>query len=481
MIEWVTARVAWESALHHFLAVGATGSGKTLVIRRVVEGVLAEEHQRMLLYDPKQEWASELCGLGYGQRTRLMHPFDERGAAWNMAEDIVDAVSARQLATILVPDPKKDAGGGSKFYNNATRDLLSGVLLAFIQCTPKPRSWTFRDVLLALLYPGYLEAVVQWRDRNGEAVNLLRRLKHAYLEAGTETSRNIVASLNASLTLYEPVAACWAKAKSSVSLTQWLKGNEILVLGNDEAARAAIDPINQAMVKRASELLLAQQEKPDEDKRQGRGLSWVVFDELREAGRLDGLRSLLTKGRSKGVAVVIGFQDIDGLKDVYGEFEALELVAQCQHVAVLRLNSGSTAEWAVGMFGNGLESVRSFNRGVSGNEFSRGSGRSQESRQRIYSRELLELPEVAASKRVHYLLKSSTFWEVDSLPLEDLLPRTRAAQETAYIARPAKDQILEMWSVKDWERLGFEGRPPDPVPFESRKETAEETLRRYRL
>lgn len=52
----------------------------------------------------------------------------------------------------------------------------------------------------------------------------------------------------------------------------------------------------------------------------------MFLDELRDLGRLDALNRLLLKGRSKNVSVVLGFQDIEGLREVYGDKVANEIV-----------------------------------------------------------------------------------------------------------------------------------------------------------
>src|SRR5262249_53998029 len=105
-----------------------------------------------------------------------------------------------------------------------------------------------------------------------------------------------------------------------------------------------LDAINRVLFQRLVELLLAQ---PEAD-----GVRTYLFlDELRDAGKLDGLGRLLTKGRSKGCAAVLGFQDIEGLRDVYGERAANELVGQCGNKAILRLESPATAEWASQVLG----------------------------------------------------------------------------------------------------------------------------------
>jgi len=116
------------------------------------------------------------------------------------------------------------------------------------------------------------------------------------------------------------------------------------VLGNDEATRTALDAINQVIFKRLSELILAQTES--ESRR-----TWIFLDELRQAGKLEGLSSLLTKGRSKGACVVLGYQDIEGLREVYGTQLANEIAGQCSNKAVLRCDSPDTARWASALFG----------------------------------------------------------------------------------------------------------------------------------
>ncbi len=94
---------------------------------------------------------------------------------------------------------------------------------------------------------------------------------------------------------YEFIAASWERSSRSISLREWLETESILILGNDEATRTALDAINQVIFKRLSELVLAQSESESETRR-----TWIFLDELRQGGRLEELSALLTKGRSKG-------------------------------------------------------------------------------------------------------------------------------------------------------------------------------------
>ena len=129
-------------------------------------------------------------------------------------------------------------------------------------------------------------------------------------------------------------------------------GNFILVLGSHPSNRAALEAINKAIFRRITDLLLTQQEEHNHGVT-GRK-TWLFLDEVRHAGKLDGLSSLLNQGRSKGVCCVLGFQDIEGMRHVYKDQVAHEIVGQCDNKTVLRTESYPTAKWAEEHFGQAL-------------------------------------------------------------------------------------------------------------------------------
>jgi len=477
-------------ATEHFLVTGASGSGKTTIINNMMATVLRKgAAARALVYDPKQELiplVDALRGISrsevapFSSEVHILNPFDARASAWNMAEDIDNAVSARQLATILIPEGGAETGSSS-FFTDATRDLLTGVLVAFIECVPNPKVWTFRDVILTMLYEPYLRFILNQTTIRGSEKRLpfLWRLQETYLgkDADSRTVGNIKASISTRLSIYEPIAAAWHRSAPKpsspgmFSLVNWMKSADgILVLGNDEAARAALDPLNHALFKRVTELSLSRGEQSPEEKVSGENQTWFFLDEVREAGELDGLSRLLTKGRSKGACIVLGFQDIDGLRDVYGEEVASELCAQCNNVAVLRLNSPATAQWASDMFGRRLAVVRSTDRSIqAGREAgtSRSHGVAHEERPYLYTDAFLNQPTpkqlgaVAgfvrgpdtnlAGKEPAALLEELSF----RVTQETKIPRRSDPWQGAFCPRPPADYLLEPWTSEDAQRLGL--------------------------
>jgi len=480
---WGDQQIEPPFGTEHFLVVGASGSGKTTIINRMLRSVFTSGFRfRSMIYDPKQEVLPYLYGLTMSQtgRVKVLHPFDTRSCAWDLAEDLNGPVSARQFATNLITDDEEGPGSES-FFTNAVRDLLTGIILSFINCVPNPKSWTFRDLILTMLYEPYLRFILEMNlTRDNDPFPFAARLRESYLTGDTRTTSNIRATINTKLSIYEPVAAVWhlaQEAKQTFALSKWVKEGcrDVLVLGNDESSRAAIDAINQAIFKRATELLLANREAKTSEKNTGENQTWFFLDEVREAGKLDGLSRLLTKGRSKGACIVLGFQDIDGMRNAYGEEIAHEICGQCNNIAVLKLNSPSTAKWATELFGSRLTQTRNSSGGMGRGGVQASAGVGEEERPWVYTSDLLYTPptSLSAGLRGHFRspdidpekndLSVHLDWNTDIKPFLPTPHPDVAAKEAinkvspfcARIPRDVPEHYLKPWNAEDWDRLGF--------------------------
>lgn len=491
-IQWGPKKLSRGQGTEHFLVVGASGSGKTTLLKMMLRSVFeAPREFTGLIYDPKQDLLPILFDLRgdlpqhVAQGTssvRVLNPLDARCCAWALHKDITDPVSAKQLAAILVPE-SESAGNGDQFFVNAVRDILAGVMLIFIKCAKDDAQWTFRDLILGCLYRPYLKVLLQQTEtRDKKAFPLAHRLKSIYLDSKDErTVSNILSTISAKLSIYEPIAASWHAAEQrgsnfTFSLAEWASGaySDILVLGNSESGRAAIDPINQAIFKRATELLLAREEASKADKEAGERQTWLFLDEVREAGKLDGLSRLLTKGRSKGACVVLSFQDIEGLRSVYGEEVANEICGQCNNGIVLRLNSPSTAQWASEMFGRRITASKSVSSQSKGLDI--GTGSQESERPYLMTSDFTYLPTAGFRNGIWGYLRDPEAspdeidpkWNLTPSEIDALLPS--ASGNTYRTVEPIDpDELyLEPWTETDWDRLGFSW------PFNAIAENADE-------
>lgn len=448
-------RFPTRSGAGHIAVVGATGSGKTMIQRLLMQSVLPRIGTgigtRALVYDAKQDSVGILSAMADRCPIHILNPLDSRCTAWDMAADITCPASALQAAALLIPEAKHDS---NPFFTNASRLLVYGALLSCI--LNSPNGWTLRDVLLTVREPERLKTALAGREQTRF---LLQYFEHP------STFQNILSTILTYTTPYEIIAAAWDKAKNHISLSQWLEEESILVLGNDERNRAAIDTINRLIFQRLSELILSQPEADISEQ------TWLFLDEIREAGKMTGLSRLLTKGRSKGACVVLGFQDISGLREVYGREVADELVGQCNTKVVLRLNSPETASWASKVYGS--EEVLEARAGSS-TERGRGLFLGSNSlayglvtRPVILDSEFLSLPEATPENGLHgYVLSPLTGpypFRIDGIWLNKTLikPDLKISNSSP---RPTADQFLNPFSPQDELRLGLRRNSRDSEP-----------------
>jgi hypothetical protein len=452
-VNWSGLTLSERITEGHFAVIGATGSGKTISLRLLMQSVLPHigsgSDMRALVYDAKRDMVSILNGLPLRCPVVILNPFDARSVAWDMARDITAPATAHQVASILIPEEQ----GHNRFFSDAARHLLAGVFIALMNVAPK--AWTLRDVVLIMSEEERLRKVLQ-------AVPHTRSLVNQYLRR-EGTAQDIQSSIATRIAMFEPIAALWHKAPVRISLEGWVNGNFILVLGNEESLRAPLDALNRVIFQRLTELVLNGTEST-------RRRSWFFLDEVKEAGKLDGLSRLLTKGRSKGARVVLGFQDIEGLRSIYGELAANELAGMCANKAILRIDSEATARWAAQSIGESL--FREFTSSTSetrGKEHSTTSSTQEHitQRQAVLASQLMRLPVPDASGFYGYYVTPAV--GVYHNKVSFLGKLRRHGRRRDFEPRPTQDQYVPPWAEDDAARVGVdlatvEERAPTQAP-----------------
>lgn len=447
-VRFVSVLLDDEECPQHFCYMGATGSGKTaglrLLLQDVVPDVRMQPDTRLLYYDAKQDGMSMLRGMDPDVRIVTLNPFDSRGAAWNMSADVIEPRVAIEIAFTLIPEQQES----QPFFSAASRHLLYGVMLSYLT---RRLDWGLADVLRGLGSAKVLRSVLA-------ASPYTKGLIPRYF-GDARLLRNILSTLATKLLAFEPIAASWEAALERISLTDWIEDSFVLMLGNAEISRHAIDALNRCIFKRASDLHLNQSESTTRR-------TWWVVDELSEAGKLDGIISLCKKSRSKGGCVVICCQTLEGLRDpaLYGPYQTAELLGQIGHRFFGRLECPETAEWAARLFGD--QEIRQVTRshsgtsGFSGKEAS-GSVSFSENEQFVTQKtvlpsEFMSLPPCNDMDGLTCFCLSRSigaFWS--HLPGHELFDEDLApsADVPDFVMRPVEHQLLRPWTKE--ERLLF--------------------------
>lgn len=193
--------------------------------------------------------------------------------------------------------------------------------------------------------------------------------------------------------------------------------------------------------------------------------TWFWIDEARLAEPL--LRSgmvqrIAVKHRSRGAALVLGFQDIEGFREAVGPRIANEIIAQCSNKALLRMESEESAAWASRVLGQYETLDAMGSDGVDIMRRSRTVSESRIKREAVLPSEFYEIlvtsPETGLTG---YFVSPYLGAFRDTVPSKDIEPVILSEgqeAEHAIVPRPERDQWLRPWSVDDERRLLLEVR-----------------------
>jgi type IV secretory pathway TraG/TraD family ATPase VirD4 len=392
-IYWGGITLPTEAATQNFLFVGQIKSGKTVSLKHLMAQVLPNigreaNDLRALVYDAKGDMVSFLYALlsadGHPspeKAIKILNPFDARCVAWNIARDVTEPAHVQTIASIIIPQDT----GQNRFFSDAARQLLEGVIMAFILISRREKQgqlhWTLRDVCLALREEKTLKTLLSKYDET--------RHLTAYLD---RTNNEVLATVKAYISPFEIVAAAWdGREKEGFSLREWRDDPQgtIIVLGRDPEAKASVEGINRVIFERLTQVILKGTET-------SKPRTWLFLDEFSKMGLLTGFDDLITNGRSKGAAIALAFQNIQGVKAVYGEEIADEIISECGSKVFLKCD-GAVARWASEEIGKEVKtrtesSTQAGSGGASNAQFSRQETERQEEGQICFPSDFAALP-----------------------------------------------------------------------------------------
>ena len=441
-IIWGGVGLPWSSGPRHFLAAGMTGSGKTNLLLQFMASVLVwigrKPDQRALVYDPKTELFSFLYGLDLELKVRILHPLDRRGCAWDLAADVTSPTTAQQMAAVLIPEDKDSK---QPFFTMAAQQLLAGAFICLMKSAPG--KWDLRDAILLM---ERRELLRQALERYPETAGLIEE----YFQHN-DCFADVRATMANWLRRYRPIAACWYHAAQKVSLEDWMKKDYILLLGQDDSIRVQMDAINRAMFLRATQLILHGNESTTRR-------TWLIVDEVRELGNLDGLSRFLTMARSKGACFCGGYQTPSGMKDAVGEHVADEINDNIWHWALCRMGGDVTADWASKLVGEVEFEEQTESVGPGG----RSTSTSVAKRRALLPEYFMELPPPTPKTGVAgVFITPYTGAYTHSVPGSEIAAARRLARADVpnFLPRPKTHQELPPWTEEDFRRLGLQAEP----------------------
>jgi hypothetical protein len=450
-LRWAGNILPWSTAEGQFIVMGSPGSGKTLqqydLLRCVVPHVKPGSDRRILFYDVKAETRSQIEAMGPVCPVLTLNPFDKRCVAWDIARDLD---SLGELETYVRPFlPDRQGHGNEGFFVNSARSIIIAVFGMLIQRGPH---WTLRDVVLLCQQAARLRPTLLGDPTWGPIV------RDAFEPASTFS--NVKNELDLALRPLHAIANLWDRANQKISLRHWLTNeSSILLFGAPPRNEDATKTINRVMFETLVRESLSLGSSNGEDR------FWFFIDELKDAGRIEGLPRLISSGRSKGVRSVVGFQSMPGLQAVYGDNIAKDLVGNLTNVSILRLECPDTAEWAKNRFGQ-VERFEYMRSNMTPENMAKhperiGYNEALVERAAVMASEFTEIPQVRDGVVHGYHIvnaedKKMAFRTVTQYPL------IRSRPEVDYVPNELiKHVMLRPWTAEDEERTGVRLAPPD--------------------
>lgn len=306
----------------HIFVMGGVGSGKTQIIAPLLQAAIARG-DRQLVFDNKGDFSAWLPNLV------LLAPWDARSHAWDIAQDCTTSQDAHELAARLIKE------GQDPMWHQAARQTLAAVIMD-LQMT-QPGTWTWKSLYqLGCSTQDELMAVVSRH---------LPEARHLFESPG-KTTQSVLINFGSNLTLVGTLAKAWGSTSPErrFSFTRWLtdentKQRTIVLQGSGEYKELAKSYIGAIIT-----LVSARINSPTFAENKTRRI-WLFLDEFPQLGKLNDFAPLLEIGRSKGVRVVLGAQDIEQVREIYGEHTASAWMGMVGTHIFTKINSGETARY----------------------------------------------------------------------------------------------------------------------------------------
>lgn len=310
----------------HFALLGTTGSGKTTVLRQLLDRIEARG-EAALVYDTSGEFIAHYYNPSRGDV--ILNPFDARCAFWTPFDEISHPADADRIARQLVSETGSQ---DDDVWLETSRILVANMLRSLWaegNCS--------LEALLEALQVKSKEQLKHWLGHTSsartfaddadratgsvlfmlaKAANLIQFLRIDDGGTARFAFRDFIAGLDA-----RPGAKPW-----------------IFVPRKEDYFEAA-KPLMACWLECAASAVLGLSPSPERR-------IWFVLDELADLPRVENLARLLPEGRKFGAAIVLTFQALGQMRNRYGANIAEAMLACCNTKLFLQTVDRETRQWA---------------------------------------------------------------------------------------------------------------------------------------
>lgn len=296
----------------NILVIGQIGSGKTVVQLPMIKKAIRDK-SKSFIFDIKGDFTSYFRNV---DQVAIMAPWDKESVKWSIAKDVFDEFSALKFATALIPETQ------DKMWSQAGRTILTGICLSLIKQHGKNWGWKSLSEMLKL------------PDKKLHHTLLFTSPEAALLvDPNSKTSKSMLLTLQSFTLSIHHLAIAWGNAEDGISLCDWTVNEEkyefsSLILQQNPNYGALSEALANLCLEFISKQILSM---PDSRTRR----FYFFLDEFAKLNF--STTDFMITGRSKGVVLALGIQDLALLSKKMSHEEIMALASMIGSLIILRV------------------------------------------------------------------------------------------------------------------------------------------------
>ncbi|MDZ3833191.1 MAG: type IV secretion system DNA-binding domain-containing protein [Sphingopyxis sp.] len=316
----------------HMAMVGTTGSGKTTVLRQILDGVEARG-EAALVYDTSGEFVAQYYDPRRGDI--ILNPFDARCAIWTPFAEIAHPADADRIAQQLITETGQH---DRDVWLETSRILVANMIRALW----REGKCTLPDLLHALQVRSK-DDLKLWLGNSSSA--------RTFADDADRATGSVLFMLAKAANLIQFLRIDEGK-ETAFSFRDFLSGLDMhpgpkpwIFVPRKEDYFEASKPLLACWLECAASALLGH--SPSAERR-----LWFILDELADLPRVDNLARLLPEGRKFGAAVILTFQAIGQMRHRYGQDLSESMLGCCNTKLFLQMTDSESRQWASDTIGS---------------------------------------------------------------------------------------------------------------------------------
>ena len=327
----------------HSLLIGSTGCGKTTLLNKMIDQIQSKmtSDDVMIIFDSKGDFYSKFGKKNGAVLLGNSSQYYSSSVRWNIFKEIcADGWESRSINTNAQEICKdlfaeREKRTNNPFFPNAARDLLASLLIFLIRTGES--DVTFRK---DFFYNDELKRILDCSDAN-QLLTFLSydedaRSVSSYIEGNGEQANGVLAEMYS--VIRDIFVGVFAE-HGTFSIRNFVrnKGGRTLYVEYDLSIGQTLTPMYRLLFDLALKEALGRHNKE--------GNVYLILDEFRLLPHLQHIDDGVNFGRSLGVKVFAGIQNVEQLFETYNENRGRSILAGFSNLFMFHNDDPSTLKY----------------------------------------------------------------------------------------------------------------------------------------